>query len=71
MNSNEVAFMMLNLIFNLASVGQCLRDTAAADRQHHVKKICIQASCVYVSFTLVPYNEENHKYDSNCGSCVQ
>lgn len=38
MNSHEVAFMMLNLIFNLASVGQCLRDTAAADRQHHVKK---------------------------------
>lgn len=30
--------MMLNLIFNLASVGQCLRNTAAADRQHHVKK---------------------------------
>jgi len=25
-NSNGVAFMMLNLIFNLASVGQCLRE---------------------------------------------
>lgn len=69
MNRNEVAFMLLNLIFNLASVGQCL-GVAAGARQQHVPKAAL-GPAVPVSSSLLPDNGENHKSDSNCGSCVQ